>query len=62
VPEGIVYFHIVEREHTHGDRALLIVTNSDETALFGYDTYHIALLDTLVKMMDSTRENPRMET
>jgi hypothetical protein len=62
VPEGIGYFHIIKCEHTYGDRALLIVTYSDETALFGYDTYHIALLDTLVQMMDSTRDNPRMET
>ena len=52
VPEGVVNLYVVERQHTHGDGALLVVAHGDEIALFCDHTHHITLFNTVVGMMD----------
>ena len=62
MPEFIVNPNVRERQHTHGNRAFLIVTHSDEIARISQYTHHITLIDTLVNLKDGTREYPRMKS
>ena len=48
IPEGIVDLDIAERQHTHGNGALLIMADSDETAISAQDTHQIAVVQTIV--------------
>ena len=61
MPEGIVNCHVRERQHTHGDGTLLIVSDGDEIARIGDHSHYLALADALVNMLNGTREYPRME-
>ena len=61
LPEGFAHLLVVERKHTHGNGAHLIVTNGNEIAADGQHAHHFALADALIHMMNRTRENPRMK-
>ena len=54
MPEFIVNLHVRERQHTDCNRALLVVTDSDEIARISQHTYHVALADTFVNLEDGT--------
>jgi hypothetical protein len=43
---------IAEREHTHGDGALLVMTDGDKIAVIGDYTHNVAFGDILVGMLD----------
>ena len=62
MPEFIVNQNIRERQHTHGNRSLLIVANSDKIARNGHYTHQLTLLDALIHTLDGTREHPWMES
>ena len=61
-PEFIINLNIWECQHTHGNRAFLIVTYSDKIARIRQHTNYITLSNTLVNLSDSTWEHPRMES
>ena len=61
MPIRIVNQHIAERQHTHGNGALLVMADSDEIARIGQHAHYFTLGNTFVYRLYGTRENPRME-
>ena len=58
MPESFVDGFLLERQHAHGDGALLVVASGDERAARSEHADYVALADAFVLMMDGTRENP----
>lgn len=47
IPEGIVDLDIVERQHSDGNGAYLIMADGDELASGGHHSHHLALVNIL---------------
>ena len=60
-PEFIVDLTVGKREHTHSDGARLIMTYGDEIATRGDHTHDVALVDTLIGLLDGPGKHPGVE-
>lgn len=61
MPEAGTYLNVSERQHTHGNGALLVVSYRDEIARIGHHAHYLSLPDAFVHLLDGTGEDPRME-
>ena len=61
LPKPVVNDGIREGQHAHGDRTLLIMSDSDEIASFIHNPHKFSFFYAFIHLANGTREHPRME-